>query len=461
MARSATSRTIESYRDGLSRILQGDLDFHTNNGNVGAHNFHSFPAKFPPQLPREFILGLTSPGDVVLDPMVGSGTTAVEAIANGRVGIGFDIDPLALLMTSVKTAVLNVDELREMGARIVGNARRAVEDDLPRLMRELETRFPEKTKAFIDFWFSVDVQIELLALVREIDNISDPSVKAFFELCFSGTIITKSGGVSLAFDLGHTRPHKAKVVVNTKGRVLAGEELMKGKDPPRLMVKILRSAIDEFEKRLRNNLKSISEVKYAHRADIRYGNSDSLPLDNASVDLIVTSPPYASNAIDYMRAHKFSLVWMGRYIEELEQLRKRYIGGELTTNFQFEDLPAAAFSIVSRVSSRDEKKGRVLSRYFSEMTRSLREMYRVLKPGTAAIVVVGSSVMRGVDTETGVCLAAIGEACGFEVAGINIRNLDRNRRMLPAGADLNLESQIQQRMHTESVIGFYKREEVL
>ncbi|QLQ06260.1 MAG: hypothetical protein HZY76_09565 [Anaerolineae bacterium] len=58
------------------------------------------------------------------------------------------------------------------------------------------------------------------------------------------------------------------------------------------------------------------------------GDAQALPLPDTSVDLIVTSPPYASNAIDYMRAHKFSLVWLGRPIAALTQRRKDCIGGE-------------------------------------------------------------------------------------------------------------------------------------
>ena len=108
------------------------------------------------------------------------------------------------------------------------------------------------------------------------------------------------------------------------------------------------------------------------------------------------------------------------------------------------------------IAGLDVKKGRVLHRYYSEMTRVLREMYRVLRPGKAAIVVVGSSTMRGKDTETGECLADIGRAIGFEVPKIGVRHLDRNRRMMPVGSKLDLDSQIQQRMHKEAVIGFYK-----
>lgn len=83
-------------------------------------------------------------------------------------------------------------------------------------------------------------------------------------------------------------------------------------------------------------------------------------------------------------------------------------------------------------------------------------MFRVMRPDKAAIVVVGNSVMRGMDTQTQNCLAEIGESIGFEVPKIGIRKIDRNKRMLPAGAVLDTDSQIQQRMHVEYVIGFYK-----
>lgn len=68
----------------LATLLDEDLDFHDQASGYASHNFHSFPAKFPPQLPHKFIEGLTKPGDLVLDPMVGSGTTILEAVVARR-----------------------------------------------------------------------------------------------------------------------------------------------------------------------------------------------------------------------------------------------------------------------------------------------------------------------------------------------------------------------------------------
>ncbi len=59
-----------------------------NIPSVRANDNHE--AKFPPELPRRVIRLLTDPGDTVLDCFVGSGTTALEAIANGRHYIGID-----------------------------------------------------------------------------------------------------------------------------------------------------------------------------------------------------------------------------------------------------------------------------------------------------------------------------------------------------------------------------------
>ena len=88
-------KTQDSYREKLIHLLGQDLDFHGQNSGFGSHHLHSFPAKFPPQLPRKFINELTNPGELVLDPMIGSGTTVLEALLAGRLGLGVDIDPLA------------------------------------------------------------------------------------------------------------------------------------------------------------------------------------------------------------------------------------------------------------------------------------------------------------------------------------------------------------------------------
>ncbi|MSP13139.1 MAG: hypothetical protein EXR62_09295 [Chloroflexi bacterium] len=262
----------------------------------------------------------------------------------------------------------------------------------------------------------------------------------------------------MAFDLAHTRPHRAKMVTSRSGEMVLGDNLAE-RSASRLdfQSKTLRSPLDEFEKRFQQNMKGLLQLGvHTFKPETNYGDAQVLPLEGKSVDLIVTSPPYASNAIDYMRAHKFSLVWMGHAVDDLSMRRSKYIGGETVADVEIEQFPSQTATILGEVTALDRKKGVALRRYYSEMTRVLSEMFRVLKYGGTSVVVVGSSILRGRDTETQNCLAEIGQSIGFEVPKIGIRHLDRNRRMMPAGSKINLDSQIQQRMHEEYVIGFYK-----
>ncbi|MFP4395156.1 MAG: DNA methyltransferase [Anaerolineales bacterium] len=448
----------QPYLDKLIKLLSQDLDFHEYNSGYTSHNFHSFPAKFPPQLPRAFIDVLTEKGDIVLDPMVGSGTTLVEAYLSDRQAMGFDIDPLALMLTRVKVTPLDPEVVRQWGYRILQNAATALKQDWEVLEEALKHRWRSKTRKFVNYWFAHETQIALLALIREIEKIEDQTLKAFFELIFSATIITKSSGVSLAFDLAHTRPQRAKIVYNEHGEIILGQDIVDDPSPrAKFLTKTLNSPLESFQKRFKQNLASLQMASKGKLPPIlTFGNAQRLSLRENSIDLIVTSPPYAANAIDYMRAHKFSLIWFRHAIGDLSQKRGEYIGGEAITGVDYKDLPPKTSEIVAEISDVDEKKGKVLHRYYSEVTSILTEMLRVLKPGKAAIVVVGSSTMRGKDTKADVCLKDIGEAIGFQVPKIGVRYIDRDRRMMPTGNKVNSDSQIQQRMHEEYVLGFYK-----
>lgn len=419
----------------VHELLATDLNFHDQNSSSLSHDLHAFPAKFPPQLPRLFIETLTRPGERVLDPMMGSGTCIVEARDVGRVGIGFDIDPLAILLSSVKVSSLDAAEALAMGLGVLDRAEEALRKRPVTVAREFAKRFDPATRSFVAYWFAPETQLELHALSREIDCVSDQKIRDFLRLVFSSIIITKSGGVSLAWDLAHTRPHKSK------------QGLLKSYKPTNR----------EFHKRLLRNVRRLQEMPRRDEPSfVQYANAEAMPLETGSVDMVFTSPPYASNAIDYMRAHKFSLIWFGYSVAELTERRAQYIGGEKVSNFAFQPLTPKTEEIVQRVAGEDFKKGQTLHRYFSEMSRVLREIYRVLKPGRVSALVVGSSTMRGIDTQTHLCLGEIGEAVGLELVGIATRQLDRDRRMMPARSHAPRASMIEQRMHEEYVIVWTK-----
>ncbi len=79
------------------------------------HSFHpmcSYLASFPAALAHAFVARYSRPGDVVLDPFSGRGTTALEATSSGRIGVGNDLNPLAYLLTAAKLEPASPAEAR-------------------------------------------------------------------------------------------------------------------------------------------------------------------------------------------------------------------------------------------------------------------------------------------------------------------------------------------------------------
>ena len=425
-----TGEVLKSDAGLLRNLLKANLDFQSDKKKQHPrHYWHAFPAKFPPDLPAFFIENLTEPGQIVLDPMAGSCTTLLEAAIRGRASYGFDIDPLSLLVGRAKLQNFNPETAKNEGLGVLTLAQFAFEHKKESLAAEINRRFDEETKTFLNFWWLPETQLELMALLLQIEAVGDSKIRDFLQLVFSSIIITKSGGVTLARDLAHTRPHKVA-----------------DKKP--------NAALSEFGKKLSKILQTSGDVLPVEPI-LQEGNAKNLPLDDASVDLIVTSPPYANNAIDYMRAHKFSLVWFGFPITQLTQTRKQYIGAETTPPEWLTSLPPYPQGIVETLTSLNKNKGRALHRYYAEMQAVIGEMHRVLRPNRGCLIVVATSVLNGLDVETHRCLADIGVSLGFELAGIGERNIHRDSRMMPTSHARN-GSQIEARMHTEFVIGLWK-----
>ena len=133
------------------------------------HFFHHWTAKFIPQIPRRLIKAYAKPGDVVLDPFMGSGTTLVEAARLGRDAWGTDINPLAVMIARAKTAPVDhaslsefVEWLREAernperhrarSAALFEGSEEWFREDVARAIRAIRTRargLDEETSSFV------------------------------------------------------------------------------------------------------------------------------------------------------------------------------------------------------------------------------------------------------------------------------------------------------------------------
>src|SRR5674476_612684 len=100
---------VQGRPEDLTKLVEAACDASPIAGLT--HNFYRYPARFSPKLVRAAIDAFTEPGDLVLDPFVGGGTTLVEAMASGRHAVGTDISSLATFVSEVKTTLYSDAEL--------------------------------------------------------------------------------------------------------------------------------------------------------------------------------------------------------------------------------------------------------------------------------------------------------------------------------------------------------------
>lgn len=367
---------------------------------------HPFPAPMSSSLIRLIIEAATNNDSVILDPMAGSGTVVTASRILGRCCYAFDIDPLARLMIRVSSAQQNIKEIEKAGGRVLQEAMK-ISSKKGYINRIFSERFDSETQEFINFWFPISSMRGLLALWLVIEKVPAKKVRETLALSFSKLIIAKTAGVSRAIDLPHSRPHR---------------KIDKEVPDPLVM----------FPKRLQEVLKKLAplaKVPLEKSLIVRNGDARCLPLQDSSIDLIVTSSPYA-NAIDYIRAHKFSLVWMGYSLSELRKLRAQMIGSEHSEPEIHRELTW----LEDHLPNHDRKLVRrrsILRRYFYDMDRVLNELYRVLKPGGACVLVLGRSTVGKHVVDTPEIVARLAKRHGFEHIKTKYRQIDPSRRSLP------------------------------
>lgn len=169
--------------------------------DIGRRSVHPFPARMAASIPWE-ILRSRRKQLRVLDPMAGSGTPLVVARGMGHVANGFDLDPLAVLISHVGTSDVALTKIEDAAQTTIATAR-----GIAIAGREA---YPigcdEETKEFIRYWFDLEARKQLAALSRVIAHLNEPNVRNFLWCSFSRMIITKDAGVSLARDVSHSRP---------------------------------------------------------------------------------------------------------------------------------------------------------------------------------------------------------------------------------------------------------------
>ena len=391
--------------------------------------FHPFPARMPVSVAEHLITQITTSEAVILDPMVGSGTSLIAATRLGRHSLGFERDPLALLIARSATAGFDSARLEALGARILDHAQGAVRSSRIRLSQIRAQMLPEDRR-FMDYWFPPKSQEQLSVLADAIREQAGGKEKDFAWVVFSSLIIAKSAGASSALDLPRSRPHKqsAKAVV---------------------------LPLDAWTRRFRTAVARLpfKDCELATGASVRRGDARVLPLADQMVDLVLTSPPYL-NAIDYLRAHKFSLVWMGYSLGQLRELRGTMMGTERGL-WSLDGLPPGLEERLEHVLEEERERAN-RRRYLSDLAKVLAEIARVLRPGGLAVLAVGPTIISSKRTDAADVVAALGERVDLRVVGDVARQLRAAHRSLPPPRAAAKSSPLSYRMRREVIVALRK-----
>lgn len=376
-----------------------------------------------PEVALDKIQLLTKRGGVVLDPMCGSGTVVRVAMDQDRKGIGADLDPLAVIITRATCMPDWSSDLHARAEDVIRNAKRRSSALPSWIASDLAT------VEFVQYWFGSRQVPDLARLARVLAD--RPRRDDALRIALSRLIVTKESAASLARDTAHSRPHRVRDL----------------------------NDFDVFEAYLSaaQRLESLAApADDAPRASVRRADARRLNhVDSASVDLVVTSPPYL-NAIDYLRGHRMSLVWLGWTVGELRDLRASTIGAErgLPTDTETETARKLAAKAVRRFSALTNRQQGMVTRFANDMDRLCATLGRVVKLGGHAVFVVADSQLGGIGIENSSVCRIAARSHGFEVVKRQRREIPAHHRYLPPPK--NDGGALSQRMREEIIFTFQR-----
>ena len=315
------------------------------------HSLHyvtPYQACFAPQIPNYFIKKYSKEGDMILDPFCGRGTAVFEANNLNRIGIGVDISPLAIALTEAKLKKITYKEIENRLNQI----------DFSK----------ENIKGYEDFKdiYHLKTYSQLLNLKEQLKN---TPVDNFIRSIILGRLH------------GHS---KSFFSVWTFNVISFSKERIKEQNKKRNLKPEFRDIIPRIFLKARTILRD--QIKEQPLSKTFESDSRNLPLDNESVDLIITSPPFL-NIINYIDDNWLRFWFLGI---DREELRKKIVQ---TSN---------------------------LEEYKQFIKDSMKEMNRVLKKGKYCIIEVGDVKHNSKKLYLDHVIVSLAEEIGFKIEKIMI-----------------------------------------
>ncbi|MEF3309605.1 DNA methyltransferase [Paenibacillus sp. GYB004] len=362
------SESLLTLRTNISEV---DWEFASDDTQYLTHNIHRYSGKFIPQIARTAIELLTIPGDTVLDPYMGSGTTLIESTLLSRKSVGVDLNPLAVLISKTKVTPIAEHKLTDLKQHFLVLCESLdlyfnptlfippipnIEELIVSAKQDHRYNNPWYTK-----WFQNPVLIQLLVLKREIESLSDQDLIDLATVAFSDILRRSSNA--------HTGYPNVMYDKNAKERAL----------PAKVFYDSLVDVI--------NKVSTLTQQEFFDaKPVIIHGDARCLPIQDNSIDAVISHPPYIG-AIPYAEYGSLSLGWLGH---DWKSLDEALTGGK-------------------------RQSSKVVPRFEEGYYEMLSESFRVLKPGKSIFLMVGNPVVRGEIVKLDEMTEKFAETLGFEL----------------------------------------------
>ena len=379
------------------------------NTRYSSHGIHEYKGKFNPQIVHALlnILGAKE-NSAVLDPFCGSGTTLVESAINGFSSYGFDINPLAVQLATLKVKVLTLDcvKAREHLLSAVDYLSITNLDNSTEI-----TNTPRND--YLLSWLPGDVFILLERLLNYIETI-DETTALLFKISASNLIREYSLQEPMDLRIRRRISPMPEIPFITAWSDMVSRQL---------------NSISLAQKHTLNvNTNSVATLN-----DIRtVVTSDQL------FDVAITSPPYAT-ALPYIDTQRISLVWLGLcQPNNIMKLESTLIGSREFYNVQkdalydkmlcnADSLPVDVISLIHELQNsltdqdgfRKKAVPLLLYRYFADMQKMFCNVCNMMKPKAKYALVVGNNKttiggkLNVIDTPA--LLAQVASNCGWRI----------------------------------------------
>jgi DNA modification methylase len=350
------------------------------------HNLHSYPTRFAPQVPAKLIEMFSAPGETVLDPFCGSGTTLVEAARQGRRAVGIDLSPLAILISRAKSTRLSAEDRKAIRAAAAqaaslvfsfcGHAANYVSglESLDSLVRahcsdlriDPATSVPDATTLVeLSRWLPPQILVEVILIRTAIDQCPLVPARNLLMVALSSILLP------LSYQKSETRLARVAREIT-----------------PRKGLDLWRQKVVDLEQLLTREQESLPwPSAELYEADAR--NLDFL--QPCCVDLVVTSPPYP-NVYDYRAFQQRRLLALG--------LRRA---------------DRISIDIGSAQTFRRRNRGEFQLIFKAEISEVLTALKRVLKPSGICAFVIGPSRIGGEEEDNASSLQAAAADTGLRV----------------------------------------------